>query len=449
MARRREAPTVEAGVAGGTIDGAVPRGGRGRALTRRRNLLIVVGVLVLSGAAVLISRDRNKAVPVLTALVARQDIVSKVTANGKIQAENKVEMSALVQGQIVNLAVSEGDQVKKGDFLLQIDRTRAAAEEAGSSAALRASLAERASAQASMEQAERDFERARRNYEAHIMAEAEYQRAQNAQETTRAAFEAAQNRVGQMRAGVRANRDTLSKTTVRAPIDGVVTTLRVKAGEVTIIGTMNNPGTQLLTISDMSTVEAVLMVDETDTPTVRIGQKALLDIDAYPGRTFEGLVTEIGNSPILKDDPDLQGLTTTSDAINFKVRVKVLSPPPTIRPGFSVTADIITGEKDKVPAVPLAAVVVRDSPRGEKTEAGRPKTEQGVYAIHDGKAAFTSIKTGISGELMVEAVSGVSPGEEIVTGPFKALREIKDGDRVKKMSEKEKKAAEGEGAGTS
>jgi HlyD family secretion protein len=420
-------------------------------LTRRRKRLIwilVAGVLALGGG-VAYSRSRSKATPVLTAKVATQDIVAKVTANGKIQAENKVEMSALVQGQVVNLAVREGDKVKKGDFLLQIDRNRAAAEEAGSSAALKASLSDRDSAKETMAQAERDFDRARRNYDARITSEADYQRAQSGLETARSAFGAAQNRVDQMRAGLSANRDTLSKTTVRAPIDGIVTTLRVKAGEVTVIGTMNNPGTQLLTVSDMSTVEAVLMVDETDTPTVQVGQKALLNIDAYPGRTFEGLVTEVGNSPILKDDPDLQGLTTTSDAINFKVKVKVQAPPPTIRPGFSVTADIITGVKEKVAAVPLAAVIVRDSPKGEKNEAGKLKTEQGVYALRDGKAVFASIRTGITGELMVEVVSGVPAGEEIVTGPFKALREIKEGDRVKKMSEKEKKAAEGQGAGTS
>jgi HlyD family secretion protein len=419
-------------------------------LTRRKRLIwIIVAAVLVLGAGAAIARNRNKATPVLTARVATQDIVSKVTANGKIQAENKVEMSALVQGQVVNLVLREGDKVSKGDFLLQIDRNRAAAEEAGSSAALKASLNDRDSAKENMAQAERDFDRARRNYDARITSEADFQRAQSGLETARSAFEAAQNRVDQMRAGLSANRDTLSKTTVRAPIDGVVTTLRVKAGEVTVIGTMNNPGTQLLTVSDMSTVEAVLMVDETDTPTVQVGQKALLNIDAYPGRTFDGLVTEVGNSPILKDDPDLQGLTTTSDAINFKVKVKVQAPPPSIRPGFSVTADIITGVKEKVAAVPLAAVIVRDSPRGEKNEAGKLMTEQGVYALRDGKAVFASIKTGITGELMVEVVSGVPAGEEIVTGPFKALREIKDGDRVKKMSEKEKKAAEGQGAGTS
>ena len=408
----------------------------------------MAGVLVL-GAGAAVARNWNKATPVLTARVATQDIVSKVTANGKIQAENKVEMSALVQGQVVNLAVREGDKVKKGDFLLQIDLNRAAADEAGSSAALKASLADRDSAKENMAQAQRDFDRARRNYEARITSEADFQRAQSGLETARSAFGAAQNRVDQMRAGLSANRDTLSKTTVRAPIDGIVTTLRVKAGEVTVIGTMNNPGTQLLTVSDMSTVEAVLMVDETDTPTVQVGQKALLNIDAYPGRTFDGLVTEVGNSPILKDDPDLQGLTTTSDAINFKVRAKVVQPPPSIRPGFSVTADIVTGSKPKVVAVPLAAVVVRDSPRGEKTAAGKLKTEDGVYALREGKAVFLPVQTGIAGELMVEVLSGVQPGDEVITGPFKALRQIKDGDKVKPMSEKEKKAAEAEGAGAS
>jgi HlyD family secretion protein len=212
---------------------------------------------------------------------------------------------------------------------------------------------------------------------------------------------------------------------------------------------MNNPGTQLMTISDMSSVLAVLMVDETDTPNVQVGQKALLLIDAYPGRTFEGVVTEVGQSPILRDDSDLQGLTTTSDAINFKVKVKVLEPPPGIRPGFSVTADIITGTKAKVAAIPLAAVVIRDSPKGERTAAGKLKTEEGVYALRDGKAVFVPVTTGLTGELKVEVVSGLAAGQEVITGPFKALREIKDGDRVKRMSEEQRKAAEKEGTGSS
>jgi HlyD family secretion protein len=159
------------------------------------------------------------------------------------------------------------------------------------------------------------------------------------------------------------------------------------------------------------------------------------------------VVTEVGHSPILKDDSDLQGLTTTSDAINFKVKVKVLEPPAGIRPGFSVTADIITGRKAKVPALPLAAIVVRDSPKGEKTAAGTLQTEEGVYALRDGKAVFVPVKTGLAGGLMVEVLAGPKPGEEVITGPFKALRQIKDGDRVRRLSEEERKAAEAEAGG--
>lgn len=416
---------------------------------KRVVILVVVGVLIAGGGFSAYSLRKGQALPVLTARVEKQDIVAKVTANGKIQAENRVELSALVMGQIVNLAVREGDRVKKGDFLLQIDQNRAAADEAGSNAALRGSLNDRDTARATFEQAERDFERVRRNFEEHVVSEAEFQKASSAVETARLTFESAQNRVEQTRAVLSATRDALSKTTLRAPIAGVVTTLRVKAGEVTVIGTMNNPGTQLMIISDMSTVQAVLMVDETDTPSIQVGQKAFLTIDAYPGRTFEGLLTEVGNSPILRDDTDLQGLTTTSDAINFKVKVKVRAPPSGIRPGFSVTADVITGTRAKVAAVPLAAVVIRDSPKGEKTEAGMPRTEDGVYALRGGKAMFVPVKTGLTGDLMVEVLSGLQTGEEIITGPFKALRQIKEGDRVKPMSEEEKKAAQAEGSGSS
>jgi len=410
-------------------------------------LIVAGGLLLLGGGAAAYSSRNRGVVPVMAGRVETQDIVAKVTATGKIQAENRVELSALVMGQIVNLRAKEGDRVKRGDFLLQIDRNRAAADEAGSAAALAASEKDRDSAKTTMDQAKLDFDRARSNYVAKIASEADYQKAQSTLESARAAYAAAQHRIDQNRAGLTANRDTLSKTTIVAPIDGIVTTLRVKAGEVTVIGTMNNPGTQLLTISDMSTVQAVLMVDETDTPSVHVGQKALLTIDSYPGKTFDGIVTEVGQSPILKDDADLVGLTTTSDAINFKVKVNLVAPPPGIRPGFSVTADIVTGSKPRVAVVPLAAVVVRDSPKGEKTEAGRLKTEDGVWAIEGGKVKFVPVRTGLAGELMVE-VEGIKVGQQIVTGPFKALRQVKDGDRVKVMSEKEKKAAEAQASGS-
>jgi HlyD family secretion protein len=414
--------------------------------TRKIVLAVVIALVVIIFLAALSARDRK--IPRVTAARAKlEDLVSKVTANGKIQAERKVDLSALVMGQIVNLAVRNGDRVKKGDFLLQIDRNRAAAEEAGSAAALAGSLAALDSARAALEQARRDDDRAKKNYEARILPEADSQRARSDLETAQANFEVAQRRVEQNRANLNVSRDTLSKTTVRAPIDGIVTDLPVKEGEVTVIGTMNNPGTQLMTISDMSSVEGVLMVDETDVPSVKVAQKAMLSIEAYPERSFEGAVTQVENSPIAKNDTDLQGLITTSDAINFKVRVRLLHPPDSIRPGFSVTADVITGSKLQVLATPLAAVVIRDDPKGEKTASGRIKTQTGVYALRKGKAEFVPVELGLSGELMVEVKSGLSREEEIITGPFKTLRTLKEGDRVK--LEKEKKGAEGESVGSS
>ena len=411
-------------------------------MSRTWKIVLIAGAVValLLVWAQLSARERR--IPRVTAARAQlEDMVAKVTANGKIQAEKKVELSALIMGQIVNLAVRDGNAVKKGDFLLQIDRNRAVAEEAGSAAALAGSLAALDSAQATLGQARRDAERAKRNFDAKILPEADHQRARAALETAQADFQVAQRRVEQNRANLNASRDTLSKTTVRSPIDGVVTNLPVKEGEVTVIGTMNNPGTQLMTISDMSTVEAVLMVDETDVPNVQVGQKAMLAIEAYPERAFEGLVTQVENSPISKTDPELQGLITTSDAINFKVRAKLLHPPERIRPGFSVTADVITGSKPRVLAIPLAAVIVRDSPKGEKTAAGRIKTESGVYVVKEGKAKFLPVTLGLAGELKVEVTGGLSESQEILTGPFKTLRTLKEGDKVK--IEKEKKESAG------
>lgn len=413
-------------------------------MRRWRRWLIFGGLIVILAGGGTYKWYRGKHAPteVSVAKVALEDVVAKVTANGKIQAEKKVDLAALVMGQVVNLAVREGDPVKTGDFLLQIDKTHATAEEAGSAAALSASQSQLDSARAALEQAQGDFMRAEDNYRSGIIPAADFQHARAALDTARAAYETAKHQIEQSRAVLNASRDDLSKTTVRSPIDGIITALRIKAGEVTVVGTMNNPGTQLMTISDMTTVQAVLMVDETDTPSIALGQKAVLTLDSYPDRRFDGVVTEVGNSPIAKDDVELAGLITTSDAINFKVRVKLLDPPPSIRPGFSVTADIVTGASSKVQAIPLAAVVIRDAPGGERDATGRLKTEQGVYTVVEGTVRFAPVTTGLSGELQIEVTGGLKPGDEVVTGPFKTLRTIKDGDRVKPMSEERRKALE-------
>lgn len=405
-------------------------------MARKWKILIFVGLAVVLGGVLMGSlRARDRNVPrVTTAKVETVDLVAKVTANGKIQARRKVDLSALVMGQIVNLAVKEGDKVNRGQLLLQIDRAQLAAQTAGRESALAAMRSDLQAARANAEQARLDFERARRNWEAKILSEAEYQKAKSLYDTAQANLSATQQRLQESGANLAASRDSLSKTTVSAPMAGIVTYLPVKEGEVTVIGTMNNAGTQLLTISDMSEVEAVMMVDETSVPEVKVGQKANLSVDAYPNHTFDGVVAEVGSSPIAKNDPDLLSLTQGSEAINFKVKIRVVNPPETIRPGFSVTADILTGRKEGATAIPIQALVVRDVPKKDGKPAGggagRPQTEEGVYVIKNGKLAFDTVETGLAGELMIEVRSGPKVGEEIVTGPFKVLRQVKEGDKV-------------------
>jgi HlyD family secretion protein len=403
-------------------------------MSKRTKIIVgVVAAVVVVGALTASIRGRDKNVPrVTTAKVEKTDLVSKVTANGKIQARRKVDMSALVMGQIVNLAVKEGDHVKRGQLLLQIDRAQLAAQAQGREASLEAMRHDLDAAKANAEQAKFDFERAKQNFQAKILSEADYQKAKSVLDSAVATLAATEQRMNSTSADLVASRDSLSKTTVTAPIEGIVTFLPIKEGEVTVIGTMNNAGTQLLTISDMAEVEAVMMVDETSVPQVKVGQKAALAIDAYPNRKFEGTITEVGSSPISKTDPDLLTLTANSEAINFKVKIRLDNPPDTIRPGFSVTADIITGRIDGATAIPIQALVVRDvQMKDKKPEAGaRPETEEGVYIVKDGKLGFEKVETGIAGELMIQVKKGPAVGAEIVTGPFKVLRQVKEGDKV-------------------
>jgi HlyD family secretion protein len=411
-------------------------------MSKKWKIVIGVAVAVVLGVMIMGSiraKDKN-AVKVQTAKVDKVDLVAKVTANGKIQARNKVDLSALVMGQIVNLAVHEGDQVKKGQLLLQIDKAQLAAGVAGREASMAAMGNDLAAARSNALQAKSDYDRAKQNFTAKILSEAEYQKAKSTYDAAQANVAATESRLRSSGADLVASRDSLSKTTVLAPINGVVTALPVKEGEVTVIGTMNNAGTQLLTISDMSEVEAVMMVDETSVPQVKVGQTANLNVDAYPGKTFKGTVTEVGSSPIQKNDPDLLSLTQNSEAINFKVRIRLDEPPAGIRPGFSVTADVVTGRKDATTAIPIQALVVRDVPEKKGVKAkpatGRAPTEEGVYRVNAGKLDFAKVETGIAGELMIEVKSGVKPGDEIVTGPFKTLRTVKEGDKVIVENEK-------------
>jgi HlyD family secretion protein len=399
-------------------------------MKKKWKIVIALLVLILIAGVVTASiRSKSKeGTPVTLGKVERTDLTSKVSANGRIDAKRKVDLSANVMGQIINLAVREGDVVQKGAFLLQIDQKQLAASAEGAAASMRALFSDRDAARANLSEAQTSYDRARRNFAEKIIPQAELDRARTALDSARANVASIEQRIQQARANVTAARDTLSKTTMTAPMAGIITALPVEEGEVAVIGTMNNPGTKLLTIADMSVVEAVMEVDETDVPNVKTGQRATVTIDAYPNKTFNGVVTEVGSSPMV-------GATGGVEAVNFEVKIQLENPPAGVRPGFSASADIITGTRDKTLAIPIQALVVR-----EKKEGGKTKDEEGVYVHKDGKAQFAAITTGLAGDTNIEVVRGVAEGQQIVTGPFRALRELKDGTKIREQKEEKEKA---------
>jgi HlyD family secretion protein len=258
-------------------------------------------------------------------------------------------------------------------------------------------------------------------------------------------------RMTQEEASVENAKLNLSKVRIEAPITGIITRRNIEEGETVVIGTMNNAGTVLLTVADMSVIEAEVEVDETDIPNVKLGQKAKVTIDAMPGKSFPGKVTEIGNSPI-----QAAGTTSASQATNFKVKVTVDGVVPEVRPGFTCTAEITTATRAQVVSIPIQATtvremvvddkgtVVRDDPKkgapktrptavqAEELKPGQERKElEGVFAVRDNKAVFTPVKTGIAGEKYFEVLSGVNPGDQVIVGPFSSVRELRDGAAVK------------------
>jgi HlyD family secretion protein len=398
-------------------------------MASKRKRWIVAAVLVAvvgGGVALFLARRGPKATPVQLAAVGREDLQAKVTANGRVQAQRKVDISATIPGQITQLAVDEGDVVTKGQLLLQIDASNPRAVARSSQFSMQALRKEIDSARATRDQAKIDVERAEINFQGGIAPLAEVQRARTALYTAEAGLLAVEQRVEEARAMLEGARDTLAKTTVRSPIDGVVTARRVEEGEVAVVGVQNSPGTVLLTISDMSVVEPEMEVDETSIPQVAVGQEALLRIDAYPNRTFSGVVTEVGGSPLLGTNPAVE-------AIKFKVKIRMADPPPGIKPGLSVQADVLTGFRARALTVPIQALVLREKERqpGQAPIRGEPRDEEGVWVVEKGKVAFRPIRAGMLGELSVEVLSGLAGGETIVTGPFRALRSLKPGDAVR------------------
>ncbi len=422
-------------------------------MKRRTKWILGVGgvVVVAAVAAAVVKGRRPEKVTVWTEKSERKDLQALVTANGTVQAKTKVDLSSNIMGQIVNLAVREGDTVQKGDLLLVINPAQYRAVVDARRSAIAALEAEVARSREAADQARREWERADRQFRDGISPAAEHERAKSNVEQQTSAHARAEQELQRARAELSAASDELGKTEIRAPMGGIVTRRNVEAGEVVVTGTMNNPGTVLMTISDMSTIEAVLEVDQTDVPQLRVGQAAQVLLDAFPDHPFPGVVAEIGSSPIQRPSA-LSGQPTGTD---YEVKVTLNEHPPNVRPGLTVTADIVTDTKKGALAIPIGALVVQQegderktlgkgkgeeeegeedpvkSPDEPATVASRAREVEGVFVVEGGKAVFRPVKTGIRGETDLEVREGLKEGEEIVVGPFKALRELKAGKEVK------------------
>jgi HlyD family secretion protein len=439
-------------------------------LSRNKKILIGAGIVLILGAIAFanIKFKRNPGVTVNVEAIQKRNLEAIVSASGKIQAKLFVNISADTMGRVTNLAVNEGDRVKKGQFLLQIDprnlRTRVESGEAALQAAR--SQAEQFrlaldSARASLKQAQDNHRRQQDLWKAGLTTREQLERAENELKMRQAdlrtqeqQIETQKMRMDQERAALASAKYDLSKVRIESPLTGIVTRRNIEEGETVVVGTMNNAGTVLLTIADMSVIEAEVEVDETDVPTVAIGQKAKITIDAMPGKTFTGRVTEIGNSPIQATGQAAAGQTAT----NFKVVLTVDGEIPDVRPGFTCTGEITTATRANVLSLPIQALAVRDVVRDpankivrantEKNRTQRPrstvvtaeelppgqtrKEEEGVFVVRNNVAEFIPVKTGIAGDKYFEVVSGeIKDGDQVITGPFASVRNLKDGDTIK------------------
>jgi HlyD family secretion protein len=433
-------------------------------MSRKKKIILgVVVVVVLGGLAYAnMGMKRQTGITVNVEKIQARDLESIVSASGKIQPTSSVNISAETMGKVVALEVREGDTVKKGQLLLQIDaknlETQVQNREASLSSArfqLEQTKGQIVNARVALKEAEDTLKRQEQMFKAGLLPRDQYDRVVNdvaRQKTnlmvTEQSAQSQEQRIKQEEANLDSAQYDLNKLRVVAPISGIVTRRNIEVGETAMIGTMNNAGTVLLTIADLSVIETEIEVDETDIPFIQIGQPAKITIDALPDQTFPGHVTEVGNSPI-------QAAAGQQRATNFKVVVTVDVQVPNVRPGFTCTAVITTGTRKQVLGVPIQAMTLREVVVDDKGQIVRPehapgitptprpagpadlkpgqqrKEIEGVFVVKDGRAEFVAVKTGIAGEKYFEVLSGLKADDEVITGPFASVRNLREGDQVR------------------
>ena len=432
-------------------------------------IVIVVVVAVAAIVAFTVIRAQSGYTKVITGKAARKDLVATVSGTGQIKPKTYVNLGATAFGRITHLYVKEGDKVKKGEEVASIENVQQGANVEGQKASIAAAqtdiaadvAAERTQeanvehAKADLEQKKLDYDRAKALYAAQVMAKQDYDAkkaaydlavATLAQSNAALAQAKAQTQSGRghlttQEATLRANIDLLGKTVAIAPFDGIVTNLPVREGETVVEGIQNAQGSTLMTLADMSVITAEVKVDETDIVNVALGQSADVTVDALPGKVFKGHVTEVGDQALLRSTGVATSQTTSGqeEAKDFKVVITLDNPTDELRPGLSTTAKIQTARKDDVVAIPIQALAMRaPDAKGAKPApaADGQKQVQGVFVVENEKgklrAHFVPVITGITGTTDIEVTSGVKPGDEIVTGTFHVLRDLKDNALVKR-----------------
>jgi len=411
-----------------------------KSFIRRRKKTLIFLVAVLAVAVIIVvnlSSNRERTVKVTLEKVKRQDLTSIISASGEVKPKKNINVSAQVPGRIVKIGVEEGDEVKAGDFLLKLDSTQYEANAEGARSMISSGKAELIQAEARLQRDRNSYDRQKKLFDEELISRDQLEAAKAQYDVSAAQVRAINYQIDQAESNLKSSLDNLAKTVFTSPIDGVITSLRVEEGEVAIIGTMNNPGTVLMTIADLSVMEVEVEVDETDVVGVRLGQEANVRVDAYPDTPFKGKVTEVGSSALQRTTAG----AATQESKDFKVVVTLEDPARKLKPGLSASADIVTAKRTDVLAVPISALVLRDKPAGEAGAASAAKEEEGVYAVVDGRAKFAPVEKGITGGMMIEVASGLTENEEIVTGPYASLRELSDGVLVRAEEKKDVKAS--------
>ncbi len=398
-------------------------------MKRKYWILICVVIVVTSLIIINLRAKKGKSISVQVEEVKQRNLKMVISASGSIRPKRKIDVSASTIGKITRVSVEEGDYVENGQFLMQIDPEQLESSVMRIEASLKFANATRKQARYEMKQRKNELERIQRLFEQGFRTDQDIEIARTAYDVAVAKFEASNQSVAEQKALLKSARHDLKEVTINSGMAGVVTRLNVEEGETAIMGTINNPGTVLMTIADLSQIEAEVEVDETEVVYIKTGHEASVTLDAFPDTTYKGIVTEIGNSPILSSS------VTGQQGVDFKVVITLTDTIPNVRPGLSADAEIIVAQRDSALSIPIQSLTVRGKKDIKDFNASDSLSDdsediEGVFVILDDKARFRMVEIGISGSKYFEVISGIDIGEEVVSGNYKAIRDLKDGQRV-------------------